>query len=72
MGLGDRVWDAFTTMVQMRDRIALLTETVKKQQSKLEDLTERTIRLETTIDLLKQAGFARDPQGTSAVRRLPE
>lgn len=59
MGLGDRVWDAFTTVIQIRDKIALLTEAVKKQQSKLEELTERTIRLETTIELLKQAAFAR-------------
>jgi hypothetical protein len=51
MGLADRVWDAFATVVQIRDRIAFLTEAVKRQQLKIEDLTERTIRLETTIDL---------------------
>jgi hypothetical protein len=70
MGLADRVWDAFATVVQMRDRIALLTEAVKKQQLKIEDLTERTIRLETTIDLLKQAAFAREASAASNTKRL--
>jgi len=71
MGMGDRVWDAFTTVIQMRDRIASLTEAVKTQQVKLEELTERTIRLETTIELLKQAALARrtHPSGPKRIGR---
>jgi cell division protein FtsB len=71
MGLGDRVWNAFTTVIQMRDKIASLTEAVKTQQAKLEELTERTIRLEAAIELLKQVALARrtHPGGPKRIGR---
>lgn len=56
MSLGDRVWDAFTTVIQMRDKIALLADAVKTQQMKIEHLSERMVKLETTIELLIRAG----------------
>lgn len=55
MSLAEKVWEAFTTVIQMRDKIATLTEAVKGQQAKIESLTERTVRLETTLDLSMKA-----------------
>jgi hypothetical protein len=63
MSLGERVWDTFTTVVQMNDKIAALTDTVKGQQSKIEDLTGRVIRLETALAMLMQG---------SESKRLPK
>jgi cell division protein FtsB len=36
----------------MNDRIVSLSKTIENQQAKIENLTERVIRLETTIELL--------------------
>lgn len=55
MSLAEKVWEAFTTVIQMRDKIATLTEAIKSQQAKIESLTERTVKLETTLDLLMKA-----------------
>ncbi|HJR71710.1 MAG TPA: hypothetical protein VKA43_16825 [Gammaproteobacteria bacterium] len=52
MSLGDRVWETFTTVIQMKDKIAALADTVKTQQSKIEDLTGRVIRLETALAMM--------------------
>ena len=52
MSLGDRVWETFTTVIQMKDKIAAFTDTVKTQQSKIEDLTGRVIRLETALAMM--------------------
>jgi hypothetical protein len=56
MGVTDKVWDALTTVFKMNDKVMSLAGTVKDQQQKIENLTERVIRLETTIDLLMRAG----------------
>lgn len=61
MSFGERVWDTFATVIQMKDKIAALTETVKTQQSKIEDLTGRMIRLETAFALLHQPRTSEQP-----------
>lgn len=64
MSLGERVWDTFKTVVQMKDRIAALTDAVRTQQTRIEELTGRMIRLETTIALLlREQGPSLDPPG---------
>ena len=68
MGLTDRVWNAFTMVIQMRDKIAALTETVRAQQAKLENLTERMVKLETTVDLMMRTGEKR--RGVREQRRI--
>lgn len=55
MGVTDRVWGAFTSMIKLEDKVLRQNEAIKAQQSKIENLTERIIRLETTIDLLMRA-----------------
>ena len=52
MGVSDKIWDALATVIKMNDRIVSLSKTIENQQTKIENLTERVIRLETTIELL--------------------
>jgi hypothetical protein len=51
MGVTDKLWDAITTVIRMNDKVERLAGTVKAQQVKIENLTERVIRLETALDL---------------------
>ena len=51
MALGDKIWDALTTVIKMNDKIERLAEAAKAQQAKIEDLTARVIRLETALEL---------------------
>jgi hypothetical protein len=56
MGVTERVWAALTSMVKLEDKVVRQGEVIKAQQAKIENLTERMIRLETTIELLMRAG----------------
>lgn len=56
MGVTDKVWDALTTVIKMNDKVVALAGTVKEQQAKIEQLTERVIRLEATLELLMRTG----------------
>jgi hypothetical protein len=49
--VGDKLWDALTTVIKMNDRIVLQSEQMKAMQAKIEDLTARVIRLETALEL---------------------
>lgn len=55
MGVTERVWAALTSMIKLEDKVVRQGEVIKSQQTKLENLTERMIRLETTIELLMRA-----------------
>jgi shikimate kinase len=63
VGVTDRVWDALTTVIKMNDKVVSLAGTVKEQQAKIENLTERVIRLEAMLDLAMRRG--------SETRKLP-
>lgn len=56
MGVTEKMWDAITRVIRMGDKVERLAGTVKDQQVKVENLTERVIRLETTIELAVTAG----------------
>jgi hypothetical protein len=58
MGVTDKVWDALTTVIKMNDKVVSLAGTVKEQQTKIESLTERVIRLEATLELLMRTSGA--------------
>lgn len=58
MGITDRVWGALTSMIKLEDKVVRQNEAIKAQQSKIENLTERVIRLETTLQLLMRASEA--------------
>jgi hypothetical protein len=62
MGVTDKMWDAITTVIRMNDKVERLAGTVKAQQAKLENLTERVIRLETALEIaLASRGIERPP-----------
>jgi cell division protein FtsB len=51
VGVGDKLWDALTTVIKMNDRIVAQSEQMKAMQAKIEDLTARVIRLETALEI---------------------
>ena len=55
MGVTERVWGALTSMIKLEDRVVRQGEVIKAQQAKIENLTERMIRMETTLELLIRA-----------------
>jgi hypothetical protein len=55
MSITDRVWAALTSMIKLEDRVVRQSEVIKGQQEKIENLTERVIRLETALELLIRA-----------------
>lgn len=61
MGMGERIWEAFATVVKMNDKIERLVQQSVAMNVKIEDLTGRVIRLETALEI----GLA------SRGRRLP-
>jgi hypothetical protein len=52
MGVTERVWGALTSMIKLEDKVVRQGEVIKTQQARIENLTERMIRMETTIELL--------------------
>ena len=52
MRVTDRVWGALTSMIKLEDKAVRQSEVIKTQQDKIENLTERVIRLETMLELL--------------------
>lgn len=65
MGVTDRMWDAITTVIKMNDKVERVAATIKQQQEKIENLTERVIRLETALEiaLSRQTGASRSEVG---------
>ena len=59
MGVTERVWGALTSMIKLEDRVARQSEAIKSQQAKIENLTERVIRLEAQLELLTSAALAK-------------
>lgn len=67
MSMVDKMWDAFTTVIKMNDKVVSTSETVSTQQAKIENLTERVIRLETALEI----ALASTRSGTRERKRLP-
>ena len=59
MGVTDRVWAALTSMIKLEDRVAQQSGALVSQQAKIENLTERVIRLEAQLELLTSAAMVR-------------
>jgi uncharacterized coiled-coil protein SlyX len=55
MGVTERVWGALTSMIKLEDKVVRQGEVIKAQQAKIENLTERMIRMETTLGFLMRA-----------------
>ena len=59
MGLTERVWDAFANTIKLNDKVEQLNTTVAKQQSHIEDLNARVIRLEAALEFALHAPRSR-------------
>lgn len=57
MGVTERIWSAFTSVIKLEDKVTRQSETIKAQQMRIEQLTERVIRIETQIELLTGAAL---------------
>ena len=55
MSVTSKVWDALASMIKLEDRVKFQSEAMKTQQSKIENLSERVIRLETQLEMLMRA-----------------
>ncbi len=55
MSITGKIWDALASMIKLEDKIKSQSEVVKSQQMKIENLTERVIRLETQLEMLMWA-----------------
>ena len=55
MGVTDKIWGALTSIIKLEDKVDRQSDAMKTQQTKIEDLTGRVIRLETQLDMLVQA-----------------
>ena len=67
MSVTEKMWDAITTVIRMNDKVERLSATVKSQQEKIEQITERLIRLETMLELAMAGKVAR-----KSVRQIEE
>lgn len=59
MAITDRIWTALTAMVKLEDAVGRQAEALKMQQLKIENLTERVIRLEAALEIALSARGAR-------------
>ena len=59
MGVSDRIWAALTSMIKLEDKVNRQAEAMKAQQTRIEDLTGRVIRLEAQLELLTGAALVR-------------
>ncbi len=55
MGVTDKIWGALTSIIKLEDKVNRQSDAMKTQQTKIEDLTRRVIRLEAQLDMLMQA-----------------
>ena len=55
MSITSKVWDALASMIKLEDKVKSQSEAMKSQQTKIENLTERVIRLETQLEMLMRA-----------------
>ena len=63
MGVTHKVWQALTSMIKLEDKVVAQAAAMKSQQQKIEDLTDRVIRLEAQLELLIGAALVRRIKG---------
>ena len=63
MGVTDKIWGALTSIIKLEDKLNRQSDAMKTQQTKIEDLTGRVIRLETQLDMLMQAASIKRLKG---------
>ena len=63
MGVTDKIWGALTSIIKLEDKLNRQSDAMKTQQTKIEDLTGRVIRLEAQLDMLMQAASIKRLKG---------
>lgn len=63
MSVTGRVWGALSAMIKLEDNVTRQAEAIRAQQSKIEDLTGRVIRLEAQLELLTGAAMVKRLKG---------
>ena len=66
MGITEKMWDAITTVIRMNDKVERMAGVIKDQQGRIENLTERVIRLETALEIALAAKGLRPQSGKRA------
>ena len=61
MAMGERIWDAFASVIKMNDKVERLAQHTVAMNAKIEDLTGRVIRLETVLEIGLATGRRRLP-----------
>jgi len=51
MGISEKMWEGISRVIRMDAKVESLAGTVRDQQSRVEDLTGRIIRLETALEI---------------------
>jgi hypothetical protein len=59
MGVTERIWAALTSMIKLEDKVSQQSEALKAQQAKIENLTERVIRIESQLELFTAAAMVK-------------
>ena len=73
MGVTDRIWGALVSIIKLEDKVTQQTAAMKSQQAKIENLTERVIRLETMLEIaLSVRGAALPPPFPAAALGKPK
>lgn len=65
MGITDKAWEAFRDVLRLQDRVILLSEQLKNQQSKIEKLSIEMAQLQFVVRYLMMN------QGVKELPRLP-
>ena len=61
VSVAEKMWDAVTTVIKMNDKVERVAAAMKAQQDKIENLTERVIRLETALEIALARSSVRSP-----------
>jgi hypothetical protein len=63
MGVTDKIWGALTSMIKLEEKVNRQADAMKAQQTRIEDLTGRVIRLEAHLELLTGAALVKRLKG---------
>jgi hypothetical protein len=54
-GISGRIWSALASVIKLEDKVTRQSEALRQQQIRIENLTERMIKLETLLEVVLQA-----------------
>jgi len=63
MGVTERIWSAFTSIIKLEDKVNRQAAAMVAQQQRIEDLTGRVIRLEAQFELMTGAAMIKRLKG---------